>query len=75
MFGNVWELTDDWYAADYDLTQTKDPKGPTKGTTKVGRGGSWYGSKLVCRSAARGSWAPGNSNEMLGFRLTLRKVE
>jgi sulfatase modifying factor 1 len=42
MSGGVWEWTGDWHDADYYRhSSMKNPQGPSEGTTKVLRGGSW----------------------------------
>ncbi len=42
LLGNVWEWAADWYAKDYyTRSVSKDPPGPTNGTQRVARGGSW----------------------------------
>ena len=50
----VWEWNADWYQAAYPTgNPVIDPTGPTSGTSRVERGGSWFqvGSRL--RSAGR----------------------
>ena len=42
MMGNVWEWTEDWYAAGYyGNSSPSDPKGPGSGSSRVLRGGSF----------------------------------
>jgi formylglycine-generating enzyme len=76
MSGNVCEWCGDWYAATYYSTGTAaNPTGPTTGTTRVNRGGSWNGNGDTggyfyhCRSAIRGVSSPTATYTGLGFRL------
>ena len=67
MLGNVREWTGDWYG-DYPR-RVPDPTGPTTGTQRVFRGGSWLGEALWARAADRGTEAPDGRYGNLGFRL------
>ncbi|TDQ37706.1 formylglycine-generating enzyme family protein [Aureibacillus halotolerans] len=69
--GNVWEWCEDWFTRAIDLTQSNDPKGPSKGTSRVMRGGSYLCHRSYCnryRVAARSSNTPDSATGNLGFR-------
>ena len=54
MAGNVWEWVNDRYDEDYYRRSPRaNPQGPKRGETRVLRGGSWYGSGYLVRSAYR----------------------
>jgi formylglycine-generating enzyme required for sulfatase activity len=73
MHGNVWEWVEDWYGP-YTAGAAVDPAGPSSGSYRVHRGGSWLYFARNCRSADRGNGAPGGRDGGLGFRL-LRTAE
>ncbi len=66
MLGNVWEWVDGWYAR--KLTGGKDPRGPTKGTEIVLRGGSWVDVIADPRVSVRGGVVPAVRSSCFGFR-------
>lgn len=58
MLGNVWEFCSDFYASDVFLQfpegeVVKNPKGPSTGTERVIRGGSFRSDAFEARSATR----------------------
>jgi formylglycine-generating enzyme required for sulfatase activity len=68
--GNVWEWVSDWYGEDYYAhSPARNPPGPTSGSDRVVRGGSWGHSQVEARAAMRGSTYPADDCEKLGFRV------
>ena len=68
--GNVWEKCSDWYKEDYYKGSTgKNPRGPSGGSFRVIRGGSWISDAEFCRSAFRYRDHPSERAVNLGFRL------
>jgi formylglycine-generating enzyme required for sulfatase activity len=68
MYGNVYEWCSDWYG-DYPSGSVIDPQGPSSGSLRVLRGGSWNYNARYCRSANRRWINPGNRLISHGFRL------
>lgn len=69
MTGNVWQWTADWYGDDYYAdSPKKNPKGPSKGVSRVYRGGGWNDRPEYLRSTYRSGIVPVDRNHYLGFR-------
>jgi sulfatase modifying factor 1 len=71
MHGNVYEWCHDYYEADYyKQSPEKDPTGPTSGSSRVLRGGSWdFGGARYARSANRVRYDADRRDNRNGFRL------
>jgi formylglycine-generating enzyme required for sulfatase activity len=68
----VWEWVFDNYDGEYYKSGPKNnPKGPLDGFFSVLRGGSWKGTQMDVRSAARGRCIPMDWFQQEGFRLVL----
>ena len=69
MSGNVMEWCQDWYGR-YDNSAQTDPTGPSSGSKRVFRGGSWHHNAGSSRVSYR-LCSNVNSRYYLGFRLVL----
>lgn len=68
ILGNLWEWCSDWMA-EYPNELLVDPKGPSRGTLRVLRGGSWSSDAGLVRAAARVASVPVSRDASCGFRL------
>ena len=74
MHGNVWEWCLDWYSENYAVegSEVTSPTGPSTGTARIVRGGSfahypWHASSGFHATGA--TCAPGSPYYTIGFRL------
>jgi formylglycine-generating enzyme required for sulfatase activity len=74
MIGNVSEWCSDWYA-NYPTDAVTDPTGPSTGSLRIARGGSWSGIEMHCRAAVRFAFDPLTSGDSIGFRAVLTSGE
>ena len=73
MSGNVFEWCQDWYSRNYysNSPQT-NPTGPSSGSHRVLRGGSWFSHAGCCRVSNRYNDFPGSRYYYYGFRLAAK---
>ena len=71
MSGNVWEWCHDWCGS-YSSSAQVNPTGPSSGSARVCRGGSWRDSAECCCVAWRGCRYPDTRFHDTGFRLVLQ---
>ena len=68
--GNVMEFCWDWYVPDYYAeSPTSNPHGPSEGSSRILRGGSWASEAFFCRLSARADTQPDIGFTDVGFRV------
>ncbi|MCX4291825.1 MAG: formylglycine-generating enzyme family protein [Odoribacter sp.] len=70
MSGNVWEWCSDWKGY-YSSKSQSNPTGPSTGSYRVLRGGSWSSYAGHCRVSYRNYYIPSGRNNYNGFRVVL----
>ena len=70
--GNLYEWVTDWYASDYyanfSMNPAINPRGPSEGTAKAQRGGSYINNPYRLRSSFRTKGDPTEQDPNVGFR-------
>lgn len=74
MSGNVNEWCSDWYS-NYDSTAQTNPIGPSSGSLRVARGGSWFEYDRCFRVSHRNYYTPIDISSYVGLRLALEPIE
>ncbi len=70
MSGNVWEWCSDRYGS-YSSAAVTNPTGPSSGSNRVYRGGSYRSDATSCRVSYRNNNTPSFTSRYLGLRLCL----
>nr|CAA6801795.1 MAG: Nitrite reductase accessory protein NirV [uncultured Thiotrichaceae bacterium] len=72
MHGNVWEWCEDDCLGKFQVAPVTGQLASCGPRQRVARGGSWFESRWLCRSARQDRFKPGARLNFLGFRLIFR---
>ncbi|KAA0260771.1 MAG: formylglycine-generating enzyme family protein [Chlorobiota bacterium] len=72
MIGNVWEWCWDW-KGEYSSMPQENPSGPTFGSDRINRGGSWRDEATDCLATSRQSHNPEFADNSGGLRVVRKK--
>ncbi len=75
MHGNVWEWCFDKYGKTYYGEEQINPTGPSVGSYRVCRGGSWRSEAKYCRAANRFRGNPTLQRYFIGFRPVITPTD
>lgn len=75
MLGNVWEWCDSWYDVDYKKSNLIDPMGPSSGPGRINRGGAWSDEARCINPQFRSYGSMGRSDNLIGFRPAIVKID
>lgn len=73
MTGNVLEWCQDWYG-EYGSQNQNNPTGPSSGSRRINRGGSWYDGPQYCRISYHDGDSPETKLRNIGLRLVMEVV-
>jgi serine/threonine-protein kinase len=69
--GNVWEWVADWYDKNYyAVSPSRNPSGPSSGSYRALRGGSWNRGEYYVRASNRYRGVPDYWDDFIGFRCS-----
>jgi uncharacterized protein (TIGR02996 family) len=72
LHGNLAEWCHDWYGFRYySRGARRNPRGPSRGTARILRGGAWGDQPWACRTARRIQYTPDTVHDALGMRALL----